>query len=138
MSDIMAASTTGGLESVDTFCYMGDMLSAGGGVEEAVRCLVRCALGQVEWAYADLNNERDSSLKVRGKIYKVCVQQWWWYMAVKPRQWRLTRWGHAEVERENRGEYVTADVWRLSKETSVTWSSEEKTGYWLYIGPCET
>ena len=32
-----------GLKSDDTFCYLGVMLSAGGGVEEAVRCRVRCA-----------------------------------------------------------------------------------------------
>ena len=49
MSDSKPASTTVGLESVDTFCYLGDMLSAGGGVEEAVRCRVRCAcMGQVQ------------------------------------------------------------------------------------------
>ena len=46
MSDSKAESATVGLESVDTFCYLGDMLSAGGGVEEAVRCRVRCAWGK--------------------------------------------------------------------------------------------
>ena len=46
MSDSKAASTTVGLKSVDTFCYLGDMLSAGGGVEEAARCRVRCAWGK--------------------------------------------------------------------------------------------
>ena len=35
MSDGKAESTTVGLEFVDTICYIGDMLSAGGGVEEA-------------------------------------------------------------------------------------------------------
>ena len=35
MSDSKAESAIVGLESVDTFCYLGDMLSAGGGVEEA-------------------------------------------------------------------------------------------------------
>ena len=33
ISDSKAESATVGLESVDTFCYLGDMLSAGGGVE---------------------------------------------------------------------------------------------------------
>ena len=46
MSDCKAASTTVGLESVDTICYLGDMLSAGCGVEEAVRCRVRYAWGK--------------------------------------------------------------------------------------------
>ena len=46
MSDSKAESTTVGLESVDTFCYyLGDMLSAGGGVEEAVRCRGEMCLG---------------------------------------------------------------------------------------------
>ena len=43
MSDSKAESATVGLESVDTFCYLVDMLSAGGGVEETVRSRVRCA-----------------------------------------------------------------------------------------------
>ena len=44
ISDSKAASTTVGLEYVDTFCYLGDMLR--GGVEEAVSCRVRCAWGK--------------------------------------------------------------------------------------------
>ena len=31
------------LERVDKFCYLGDMIGRGGGVEEAVRNRVRCA-----------------------------------------------------------------------------------------------
>ena len=32
-----------GFEMVDRFCYLGDMIGAGGGVEEATRARVRCA-----------------------------------------------------------------------------------------------
>ena len=32
-----------GFEMVDRFCYLGDMIGAGGGVEEAIRARVRCA-----------------------------------------------------------------------------------------------
>ena len=73
ISDSKAESTTAGLESVDTFCYLGDMLSAGGGVEEAVRCRVRCAWGKFNELMPILTM-RGTSLKVKGKIYKACVQ----------------------------------------------------------------
>ena len=36
----------GKLELVQQFCYLGDMIGAGGGSEEAVRCRIRCALGK--------------------------------------------------------------------------------------------
>ena len=58
---------------VDTFCYLGDMLSAGGGVEEAVCCRVRCAWGKFNELMPILTM-RGTSLKVKGKIYKACVQ----------------------------------------------------------------
>ena len=73
MSDSKAESATVGLESVDTFCYLGDMLSAEGGVEEAVRCRVRCAWGKFNELMPILTT-RGTSLKVKGKIYKACVQ----------------------------------------------------------------
>ena len=36
------------IECVEKFCYLGDMLGAGGGVEEASRNRVRCALGKIQ------------------------------------------------------------------------------------------
>ena len=95
MSDSKAESNTVGLESVDTFCYLDDMLSAGGGVEEAVGCRVRCAWGKFNELMPILTM-RGTSLKVKGKIYKTCVQSVMMY-----------------------GKYDAADVWRLSKEASV-------------------
>ena len=73
MSDSKAESTTVGLEFVDTFCYLGDMLSAGGGVEESVRCRVRCVWGKFNELMPILTM-RGTSLKVKEKIYKACVQ----------------------------------------------------------------
>jgi hypothetical protein len=58
---------------VDTFCYLGDMLSAGGGVEEAVRCRVRCAWGKFR-ELAPIITARGTSLRLKGKIYKACVR----------------------------------------------------------------
>ena len=66
MSDRKAESTTVGSESVDTFCYHGEMLSAGSGVEEAVRCRVRCAWGKFNELMPILTM-RGTSLKVKGK-----------------------------------------------------------------------
>ena len=73
MSDSKAESAIVGLKSVDTLCYLVDMLSAGGGVEEAVRCRVRCAWGKFN-AFMLILTMRGTSLKVKGKIYKACVQ----------------------------------------------------------------
>ena len=38
----------GALEIVNKFCYLGDMLAAGGGAEEASRTRVRCAWANSE------------------------------------------------------------------------------------------
>ena len=67
MSDSKAESATIGLEPVDTFCYLGVMLSAGGGVEEAVRCRVRRAWGKLNELMPILTM-RGTSLKVKGKL----------------------------------------------------------------------
>ena len=72
MSDSKAESATVGLEFVDTFCYLGDMLSAGGGVEEAFHCRVRCAWGKFNELMPILTM-RGTSLKVKGRSTKpVC------------------------------------------------------------------
>src|SRR5437867_659249 len=64
------------LEVVDKFCYLGDVIGKGGGVEEASRsrARVRCAWGK----FRDLRGlltARGASLKVKGKIDRACVQR---------------------------------------------------------------
>ena len=61
------------LECVPKFCYFGDTLGAGESVEEATRARVRCV-----WAmFKELSpflTARDASYRIKGKIYKACVQ----------------------------------------------------------------
>src|SRR2546425_5779586 len=60
-------------EVVDKFCYLGDVIGKGGGAEEASRARVRCAWGK----FRDLRGlltAMGASLKVKGKIYRACVQ----------------------------------------------------------------
>ena len=61
------------LECVPKFCYLGDTLGAGGGVEEAARAKVRCALGKVQGviSYPDSSG---CIIPHKGKTYKACVQ----------------------------------------------------------------
>ena len=63
----------GGVEYVDHFCYLGDVLRAGGGAEEASRARVRCAWGKFN-ELAPIITSRGASLKLKGKIYRTCVQ----------------------------------------------------------------
>ena len=51
------------LECVSKFCYLGDTLGAGGGVEEAARARVRCA-----WAKF---KELSLILTARGASYRI-------------------------------------------------------------------
>ena len=61
------------LECVPKFCFFGDTLGAGGGVEEAARARVRCA-----WArFKDLSpvlTAKGASYRIKGRIYRACVQ----------------------------------------------------------------
>src|SRR5437867_1906533 len=62
------------LEVVDKFCYLGDVIGKGGGAEEASRARVRCAWRK----FRDLRmllTVRGASLRVKGKIYRACVQR---------------------------------------------------------------
>jgi len=61
------------MEHVDKFCYLGDMISAGGGVGKASRMRVKCAWN----SFRDLQpilTKRGASLKIKGKIYRACVE----------------------------------------------------------------
>ena len=61
------------LECVDKFCYLGDMIGSGGGAEEASRMRVKCAWGKFR-ELSPILTARRASLKLKGKVYRTCVQ----------------------------------------------------------------
>ena len=62
------------LECVEKFCYLGDMIGAGGGAEEASRARVRCAWAKFR-ELAPILTSRGASLKVKGKVFRACIQR---------------------------------------------------------------
>ena len=62
------------IEVVEKFCYLGDVVGKGGGAEESSRARVRGAWGKF-MELKKLLTARGASLKVKGKIYKACVQR---------------------------------------------------------------
>ena len=89
------------------------MLSAGGGVEEAVRCRVRCARGKFN-EHMPILTIRGTSLKVKGEICKACVQS---VMMYGSETWAM------KVEDTQKLKRTEASTMRricgLSKEASV-------------------
>jgi hypothetical protein len=61
------------LECVDKFCYLGDMIGAGGGAEEASRARVRGAWAKFR-ELSPILTLRGATLAVKGKVYRACVQ----------------------------------------------------------------
>ena len=61
------------LEVVTEFCYLGDMLSAGGGRELAAIMRCKCAWGKF-WQLLLLLSNRQVPLLTRGKLYSSCVR----------------------------------------------------------------
>ena len=61
------------LECVPKFCYLGDTLGAGGGVEEAARARVRCAWAKFK-ELSPILTAWGASYRIKGKIYMACVQ----------------------------------------------------------------
>src|SRR5437867_9476201 len=59
---------------VEKFCYLGDVIGKGGGAGESSIARVRRAWGK----FMDLKvllTAKGASLRVKGKIYRVCVQR---------------------------------------------------------------
>ena len=63
----------GKLECVKEFRYLGDVIGAGGGAGEASIARVRSAWAKFR-ELAPILTSRGASLKVKGKVYKTCVQ----------------------------------------------------------------
>ena len=80
------------LESVDSFCYLGDMISAGGGCESAAITRARTPWGK----YRDLLpilSSKSVALKTKGRVYDTCVRSAMLYGSDTwaPRQTELVR-----------------------------------------------
>ena len=61
------------LELVDTFCYLGDMLSADGDGDAVVEARIRIGWNKFRQLVPLLTN-KDVSLVMRGRLYSSCVQ----------------------------------------------------------------
>ena len=61
------------LDCVEVFCYLGDMIEAGGGAGEASRVRVRCAFKKFR-ELSPILTTRVASWKLQGKIYSTCVK----------------------------------------------------------------
>ena len=75
------------LEVVASFCYLGDMLSAGGGCEMAVTTRVKTAWKKFRELLSVLTS-RHLSYKTRGHVYSSCV---WSAMLHASETWPLTK-----------------------------------------------
>ena len=61
------------LETVDTFCYLGDTISAGGGAGESVVTRIRCGWGKFRELLPVLTSKRFSLCK-KGSLFGACVR----------------------------------------------------------------
>jgi len=72
--DVFMLNTADKFLLVDEFCLWGDMIRKGGVAYEASGTRVSCAWGKLNELAPIFDNGR-ASLKVKGKIYKACVNQ---------------------------------------------------------------
>ena len=62
------------LDVVDEFCYLGDMIGAGGGCNRAITTRVRCAWGKFR-ELLPLLTSKSISLHRRGHLFSTCVRR---------------------------------------------------------------
>ena len=92
--------TLGGhtLEVVDTFCYLGDTVSAGGGCKHGTIARARSAWGKFRELLPLLTN-RYINIKTRGKIFNVCVRS---VLLYGSECWAMRKEDKARLERNDR------------------------------------
>ena len=86
------------LEVVASFCYLGDMLSAGGGCEMAVTTRVKTAWKKFREPLPVLTS-RHLSYKTRGHVYSSCVRC---AMLHASETWPLTKTNLQRLQRNDR------------------------------------
>ena len=92
--------TLGGhtLEVVDTFCYLGDTVSAGGGCKHGTIARARSAWGKFRELLLLLTN-RYINIKTRGKIFNFCVHS---VLLYGSERWAMRKEDKARLERNDR------------------------------------
>ena len=85
------------LEVVASFCYLGDMLSAGGGCEMAVTTHVKTAWKKFRELLPVLTS-RHLSYKTRGHVYSSCVRS---AMLHASETWPLTKTNLQRLQRND-------------------------------------
>ena len=66
-----------------TFCYLGDMFSAGGGCDYAIAARCCAAWGKFRKLLPILTSKH-ISFKIRGKVFTACVQSTMLHGSVRP------------------------------------------------------
>ena len=89
---------TDSLEVVDSFCYLGDMLSAAGGCGLAVTTRVKTAWSKYRELMPVLTT-RHLNLKTRGRIYSTCVRR---AMLYASETWPLSKPDLRRLQRNDR------------------------------------
>jgi len=81
------------LECVDNFCYLGDLIGAGGGAEKTSRARVRFA-----WSTGSSVNIKGSFSQMKRKVYRACIQS---VLGYASETWIFESRGYGKIE-ENR------------------------------------
>jgi len=93
------------LELVDTFCYLGDMLSADGDGDAVVEARIRIGWNKFRQLVPLLTN-KDVSLVMRGRLYSSCVQN---SMLHGSETWPIKKENEVALQRAVNGQI---HVWR--------------------------
>ena len=87
------------VEAVPEFCYLGDIISAGGGCELAAVTRCKSAWGKFQQLLPHLTT-RNLPLLTRGRVYSTCVRSvmlhgaetWATLNRLRPNDHAMTRW----------------------------------------------
>ena len=107
------------LEVVASFCYLGDMLSAGGGCEIAVTTRVKTAWKKFRELLPVLTS-RHLSYKTRGHVYSACVRS---AMLHASETWPLTKRNLQRLQRNDRA--MIRQICSIKPEDVATVRSSE-------------
>ena len=119
------------LEIVKSFCYVGDVIEAGGGVQAAVASRILCAWKNF-MELKPILSRKGLSLKVKGRVYGACVRR---VMLYGSETWGTMKENKLKMERtETQKVRMMCGVRLLERkrneerEATVVWACDEERG----------